>query len=135
MTYNFRYKVLPSVTTVLVAEDDEISFAYLEAVLKAENCRVLRCTDGLQAVEMVKNNPSINLILMDLRMPVMDGITATVEIRRFNPHIPIIAQTAWAYESYRQEALNAGCNDFLSKPIRMDEFLNTIHKYLYRKTG
>ncbi len=115
---------------VLVAEDDDISYAYLEVLLSFENCVIMRTTDGEQTVETVKNHPEIELVLMDLRMPVMDGIAATYEIRSFNKKIPIIAQTAYVFESDQIEAINAGCSEYISKPVRKNEFLKKIRKYL-----
>lgn len=116
--------------TVLIAEDDEVSFTYLEILLSSENCRILRTRDGIQTVETMRNNPDIDLVLMDLKMPVLDGVRATIEIRKFNKDVPIIAQTAYVFESDRLEALNAGCNDYLSKPIRKNQFLKKIQEYI-----
>ena len=116
--------------TVLIAEDDDISFAYLEILLQNEDCKIIRATDGIKTVEAVRNNPDIDLVLMDLKMPVLDGVRATLEIRKFNKEIPIIAQTAYVFESDRLEALNAGCNDYLSKPIRKEPFLRKMNQYL-----
>jgi len=124
---------IPSLT-ILIAEDDEVSFAYLEIMLANENWKIIRTHDGSKTVETVRENPQIDIILMDLKMPVMDGIRATIEIRKFNKEIPIIAQTAYVFESDRYEALNAGCNDYLPKPIRLNEFLKKMHKYLYPDT-
>lgn len=117
--------------TILIAEDDDISFAYLEILLSNKNWKILRTFDGIKTVEMVQNNPEIDLVLMDLKMPLLDGVSATLQIREFNPDIPIIAQTAYVFESDRYEALNAGCNEYMAKPIRRKEFLAKMHKYLY----
>ncbi len=127
-------KTINTPKVVLVAEDDDISFSYLEILLLKEECEVFRTVDGKSTVEMVKNNPNIDLLLMDLKMPVMNGVTATFLIRKFNKTIPIIAQTAYAFESDRIEALNAGCNDYIIKPIRKIEFLNKLHQYLNNST-
>lgn len=116
--------------TILIAEDDDVSYTYLEILLSEENCRILRAFDGKETIEMVRNNPEIDLVLMDLKMPEINGIEATYEIRKFNTHIPIIAQTAYVFESDRIEALNAGCNDYFSKPIRKHIFLKRMEKYL-----
>ncbi len=115
---------------VLVAEDDDISFSYLEILLLKEECKVLRTVDGKETIELVKNTPEIDLILMDLKMPVMGGVEATYLIREFNTEIPIIAQTAYVFESDRIEALHSGCNDYIVKPIRKNEFLKKIRQYL-----
>ncbi|HKJ80125.1 MAG TPA: response regulator [Prolixibacteraceae bacterium] len=119
---------------ILIAEDDDISFAYLEILLASNNCKILRTIDGLKTVEMVRNHPEIDIVLMDIKMPILDGISATMQIREFNKEIPIIAQTAYVFESDRHEALNAGCNDYLAKPIQVKGFINKMHKYLYPDT-
>jgi CheY-like chemotaxis protein len=117
-------------STILIAEDDEISFAYLDILLSNENCKIVRTRDGEETIEQVRTNPDIDLVLMDLKMPVLDGVRATMEIRRFNKAIPIIAQTAYVFESDRIEAMNAGCNDYLSKPIRKNQFLKKMQEYI-----
>lgn len=119
-----------SFITVLIAEDDDISFAYLEILLLNEDCKIIRTTDGIKTIEAVRSNPDIDMVLMDLKMPVLDGVRATLEIRKFNKKIPIIAQTAYVFESDRLEAMNAGCNDYLSKPIRRKQFLRKMSEYL-----
>lgn len=123
-------KIKGDMITVLIAEDDEVSFAYLEILLTIENCRIVRSRDGIETIEKVRSNPDIDLVLMDLKMPVLDGVRATIEIRKFNKDIPIIAQTAYVFESDRIEALNAGCNDYLSKPIRKNQFLKKMQEYI-----
>jgi len=116
--------------TILIAEDDDISFAYLEIMLSEENCKIIRAFNGLEAIKMVKSNREIDFVLMDLKMPVLNGISATYEIRKFNEDIPIIAQTAYVFESDRLEALNAGCDDYIAKPFRKHIFLKRMEKYL-----
>lgn len=119
--------------TILIAEDDDISFAYLEILLSNENWKIIRTFDGKTTVETVRTNPDIDIVLMDLKMPFLDGVRATIQIREFNTEIPIIAQTAYVFESDRYEALNAGCNDYLAKPIRKKDFMNKMQKYFYPK--
>lgn len=121
--------------TILIAEDDDISFTYLEIMLANDKWKIIRTRDGIKTVETVRKNPDINFILMDLKMPVLDGVRATLEIRKFNKEIPIIAQTAYVFESDRYEAMNAGCTDYLPKPIRKKDFLHKMEKYLYRDTA
>jgi hypothetical protein len=115
---------------ILLVEDDQTSIVVLEWMLVSENFRIVKATTGREAVESFKENPEISLILMDLKMPDMNGFEATAEIRKHNPHIPIIAQTAYALAGDKQKALEAGCTDYLAKPIRKTELLNMINKYL-----
>ena len=118
---------------ILVAEDEEINFMYIETILKNVmnlNCDILHAINGKEAVDICKNNSNINLVLMDLKMPYLNGINATKQIRKFNPNIPIIAQTAYSTIEEREEAMNVGCNDFISKPIQKEVLINVIDKIL-----
>lgn len=117
-------------TTILIAEDEEINFLYLEESLKDFNYTILRARDGIEAVELCKNTPSINLVLMDIKMPNMDGYKAFEEIRKIRPELPVIAQTAYAMLSDREMALKAGFKAYLSKPIKTSSLLETIDKHL-----
>ena len=87
-------------------------------------------SNGEQALELCKSNPDIELILMDMKMPKMDGYSATREIRKFNKDVIIIAQTAFALEGDREKAIASGCNDYITKPIKKDELLKKIEKLL-----
>lgn len=115
---------------VLVAEDDEFSYLFLQTALEKENIRVIRARTGEEAVEIFQNNPMIKMILMDFKMPGMGGYEATRQIRAMNPDIPIIAQTAYALSGDRQKALDAGCNAYISKPIRKEVLMRTIQQFL-----
>lgn len=114
---------------LLIAEDDDISFRFLEKTLNSLNYNLVRVTSGMEAVNAVKSNPDFHLILMDIKMPDMDGFQATTQIRTFNTAIPIIAQTAYALHDDRKKALEAGCTGYISKPIRKDELLSLINKH------
>lgn len=116
--------------TILIAEDDENSYIYLEVILAEEGFSLIHTVNGREAVETLKEHPEIDLILMDLSMPVMNGLEATSEIRKFNADLPIIAQTAFAFSSDRQRALEAGCNDYISKPISSKSIKQMLYKYL-----
>ena len=116
--------------TILIAEDDEFSYEYLKVILKALNLKIERVTNGRDAIREVRENPAISLVLMDLQMPVLDGLQATREIRQFNREIPVIAQTAYALVNKQEDALDAGCQAFLTKPINRDELLETVTRYL-----
>jgi len=114
--------------TILVAEDNESNFILMTYILK-RSYQYLRAKNGQEAVDMVEKG-GIDLVLMDIKMPVKDGLEATKEIKDAHPEIPIIALTANAFDSDRQLAFEAGCNDFLSKPVSSEKCLNTIAKYI-----
>ncbi len=115
---------------LLVVEDDETGFLYLKTVLQRENMEVLRATTGKEAVHLCKSHPEISLVLMDIKLPGMNGLEATRQIKAQRPGLPVIAQTAHAFSSDRREALQAGCDDFITKPIRKETLIETVGKYL-----
>ena len=102
----------------------------MEELLNLTGVTLLWAKDGAQAVELVKTLKKIDLILMDIKMPVMNGYAATMEVRQINPKIPIIAQTAYAFSEDRQKAEAAGCNDYITKPINSKELFAMMQKYL-----
>lgn len=116
--------------TILVAEDEESNFALVNAILKPLGYRMIRAKNGQLAVDLCKSNPEIDLILMDIKMPVMDGFDATREILKFKPQIPIIAQTAYAHPSDRARAIETGCVDYLAKPFDRNQLVEVVRKYL-----
>jgi CheY-like chemotaxis protein len=118
-----------STKTILIAEDEESNFRYLELVLAKTNATVLWAEDGVQAIEISKQQQP-DLILMDIKMPNMDGLEATREIKKLYPEIPIIAQTAYAMENDEYMSLEAGCNSYLAKPIKAIKLLDTLSNFL-----
>jgi len=116
--------------TILIAEDEDTNFFYLETALERTNVTILRANNGKEAVEMTKINPSIDLILMDIKMPLMNGLEATRSIKSFRKDVIIIAQTAFAMEEDRRNCNAVGCDDFLAKPIRYRVLCDTLSKYL-----
>lgn len=118
--------------TTLIVEDDQISFELYKTRLKKFNLNIIHAPNGKIAVEKAAKNPDIDLILMDIRMPVMDGYEATKEIRKFNKQIPIVAQTAYASISEHQEMLSLGFNEFLEKPLHDEILKEIITKYRYK---
>ena len=112
---------------VLVVEDIQSNFFLVSSILK-NKFQLLHAPNGLKAVEIVRTQP-VDLILMDMKMPVMDGRTATSEIRKFNTEIPIIALTAHAFDADRVAALKAGCDDYLVKPINGAKLMQTLKEY------
>jgi PAS domain S-box-containing protein len=115
---------------IVIAEDDEAGYIYLATLLKPLNVEIHRCNNGLCVVDFCRKNPDTDIILMDMRMPDLNGIEATRQIRKFNPKVVIIAQTAYALSGDKQNALDAGCNDYISKPIKRDELITMINNYI-----
>ena len=113
----------------LIAEDDEISKMLISRIAKDFSREIIKVGSGIEAVEVCRNNPDIDLILMDIQMPLMDGLKATRQIRRFNKDVVIIAQTAFTLNKNKNRAMLFGCNDFISKPIAKETLLKLIHKY------
>ena len=116
--------------TVLIVEDVEASFHFLNAVLLKSRINTVWAKDGADAVKLCKENSIIDLVLMDISMPVMNGYDATKRIKKINPGLPIIAQTAYAIEGDRKKALDAGCDDYITKPINKEHLLDLIDKYI-----
>ncbi len=115
--------------TLLVAEDEDSNFRLIEVLLKGTNVRILRAENGKEAIEKFSEN-SIDLVLMDIKMPIMDGLIATQEIKKINKDIPVIAQTAYAMENDERICLESGCDDYISKPILQDKLFEILNKYL-----
>jgi CheY-like chemotaxis protein len=120
----------PKENTILIVEDDETSSILLQVFLSQGNYKLLFAVNGKMAVQMFRKNPDINLILMDLKMPVMDGYEATRQIRELNTNIPIIAQSAYAMSGDSKKALEAGCDDYVTKPVKKEELLAKIKALL-----
>lgn len=116
--------------TILVVEDDEMSFLYLVQIFRLTKSNVVRAKNGNEAIQISRTNPTIDLILMDIQLPDIDGNTITREIRKFNRDLPIIAQTAGKTQHERDIAMEAGCNDVLVKPYKMEELTGMLEKYL-----
>jgi signal transduction histidine kinase/CheY-like chemotaxis protein len=114
---------------ILVVDDDDVSEILLHKSIRKISREILQADTGLEAVAIAKNNPDIDLILMDLRMPQMGGYEATQHIRQFNKDVIIIAQTAYVLLNDREKALEAGFNDYIEKPISKEKILELIHKY------
>jgi PAS domain S-box-containing protein len=115
--------------TILIAEDIDFSFLYIEAVLRRTGVKILWAQNGKEAIEHVKTNHSIDLILMDMHMPVMNGYEATEVITKLRPEVPVIAQTAFVLPEDMKRCYAAGCTGYLAKPIRKEQLLNTLSEY------
>ncbi len=114
--------------TILVADDDDLNFKLLERILSSSDIKLLRAVNGKEAVGMCMLHKAIDLVLMDIRMPEMDGYSATSIIRESYPYLPIIALSAYATD--KEEALKSGCSDFISKPFKKEYLINMIQKYI-----
>ncbi len=115
---------------ILIVEDDETSLLYLKTVLDTEKLAYLHAGDGLQAIEMCRKHSKIDMVLMDIKLPGMNGLEATRKIKAFRPDLPIIAQTAHAFASDKKAASMAGCDDFITKPIPKNKLLGMIAQHL-----
>ena len=113
---------------ILIAEDNDSNYLLMTYILKS-HYEYIRACNGQEAVDMVESE-SPDLILMDLKMPVLSGLEATRLIREKNPSLPIIALTANAFDKDREEAIKAGCNEYMSKPINSNVCLALIAKYI-----
>ena len=115
---------------ILIVEDNEISYSLLTRMLQNISKEVLHAITGVQAVEACRNNPDLDLVLMDIRMPQMDGNEATRQIRQFNKEVIIIAQTAYGFSGDKEKAIEAGCNDYISKPINTTSLFELIKRHI-----
>ena len=122
--YNWENK------TFLVVEDEISNYKLIQAVLKKTKVKIIWVSDGKKAIEECENNNKIDLVIMDIKMPIMDGYEATKKIKSINKDLPIIAQTAYAMAEDRENSLNAGCDDYVSKPINIQEFLEKINNFI-----
>lgn len=115
---------------ILIAEDEYTNFLFLKALLKKTNAEIIWAKNGVEAVEAAASQPDIDLVLMDMMMPGMDGKTAAAEIKKSHPQMVIIAQTAFALFGEREEILAAGCDNYMAKPISGNLLLEMINGYL-----
>jgi CheY-like chemotaxis protein len=119
---------------ILVVEDVDIVFEYINEIIEATGAKCIHTKDGQSAVNICLNNNEIDLVLMDIQLPVMNGYDASKIISEKKPNLPIIAQTAYALTGDREKTLTSGCVDYISKPIKKDVLLNTIQKYIFKKS-
>lgn len=115
--------------TILIAEDDYNNYLMLERIVTKElGVQVIHAVDGKVALDICKNHPKISLVLMDIKMPVMDGYTAIKLIREQNTEIPIIAQTAYADDG--EKAIECGCSGFISKPFDKKSLFKVLNEFI-----
>lgn len=111
---------------ILIAEDEEFNFLLLKYILEKDGFSTLRALNGVEALEIYRSGTRIDLIVMDVKMPVMSGLEATIEIRKKDKKIPIIALTAYALPGDREMCINSGCSDYIPKPIDKSDFLKRV---------
>ncbi len=121
----------PEQPIVLVAEDDDSNYKYLEIILKKASFKVLRSYNGIETIEICRNFPEISILLTDMKMPGMDGFESTREIRKILPDLPIIALSGLISSDDEDAARSAGCNDYIIKPISKSRLLGSIDKLLH----
>lgn len=134
--YNFCGKIEEKIKylhgenpVILVVEDDEINYLYIEETIIVMNVKILHARNGVEAIELFKQN-HIDLVLMDIKLPDMDGYEVTKNIKKIKPETPVIAQTAYAMIGDKEKAINSGCDDYISKPIDEKKLMDKISKFL-----
>jgi two-component system, cell cycle response regulator DivK len=129
--FNSNSKINWSDRKLLIVEDEIMNYLYLEEALRDTEAKVVWCKNGQEAVQkVVGEKEKFDVILMDVKMPVMNGYDATKLIKKYRPEIPVIIQTAYAMQNEKQKGFESGCDDYLEKPIKQERLLFTIHKYL-----
>jgi len=123
-TYDFSGR------TILIAEDEPANFVLLQSWFEEDNVNILHASDGAEAIELLKSNADVDLILMDIKMPVLNGIEATKLIRKFNTNIPIVALTAYALAGDKDRCIAAGCNSYLPKPLKRNDLMGIVGKFI-----
>ncbi len=124
MTVDFTDK------TIIIAEDEQMNFVLINKLLEQTGAKIIRAVDGNEVIDLIKNNNSVDLILMDISMPKLDGFEATRIIRELGIKVPIIAQTALTADYEKNKIIEVGCNDFIEKPILKDNLFKIIAKYV-----
>lgn len=114
---------------ILVVEDDDTNFLYISALFKRKKVQIIRSMDGLDAFFLCMTTPP-DIVLMDIRLPIMNGFESIRLIKKYEPTIPIITLTASAMNEDRTNALEAGCDAFVTKPILPDELIGVIENFL-----
>ena len=115
---------------ILNVEDDDVSCFLLNEMLAGKNFSIIHKQTGKEAIEVFKSDGCIDLVLMDIKLPDIDGFQLTRVIKALKPEVPVIAVTAFAFKKDREECLNAGCDDYLAKPVNSQLLIQMIQKYL-----
>jgi PAS domain S-box-containing protein len=116
--------------TLLIAEDDDASYILLKEILQKTGARLIRAVNGKEVVEAVKLSEDVDLVLMDIQMPVQNGYESTRQIKELKPNLPVIAQTALAMDGDKERSILAGCDDYISKPVHPYKLLAKINQFL-----
>ena len=116
--------------TILIVEDYDVSSKYFKVILNKFNFNTILAVNGKEAVDLCKQRQDIDLVLMDIKLPIMNGYQATKKIKAIRSDIPIIAQTAFALLGDRDKAIKAGCDDYLPKPVTSKKLKNIIDKHI-----
>ena len=121
---------IPANIKILIAKNKNSNYRYIEKLLNKIEYNLLRAKNGYEAVEFARAYDDIDLILMDIKMPVKNGVEATREIRLFKPNLPIIATTAFAIPGDREVFLKAGCDDYIPKPLKSEILIEMVNKFV-----
>ena len=119
-------------THILIAEDEETSIMLFKTIFKKEKNKITFVPNGRECINFIKKHPETDIILLDIKMPDMNGYEAAKSIRGFNKDVIIIAQTAYGMADDRKKALDAGCNEYITKPIKKDELLGMMQQLIER---
>ena len=117
---------------ILIVEDVETNMLFFKAALARTKATLLWASDGFESIKICQSDPGIDIILMDLRMPKLDGFKATEAIKSFRPNLPIIAQTTYTEDVDTERIFESGCDAYLPKPIRLDDLINAIAKLIIK---
>lgn len=115
---------------IMLVEDEESNMVYLKSIFRNKPIKLLQAYNGEEALAVFRQNPDIDLVLMDLKMNVMNGFEATKLLKQLKPNLPVIAVTAYALPSDKTKAFNAGCDDYITKPFRKDALVEVMGKYI-----
>jgi len=116
--------------TILIVEDEEINRFFFKSALRVTNVTILFANDGLEGINIALNNKNIDCVLMDIRMPVIDGYEAMIQIKKDRKNLPIVVQSAYALSNERKKAFDSGCDDYIAKPINLDTLFSTLKRFL-----
>ncbi len=116
--------------TILITDDDALSIKYFSKVLEPTNANLEFVSNGTEAVSYCMDNKNIDLVLMDIKMPLKDGLTATKEIKKIHPGLPVIVETAYAFDYDKANARASGADEFITKPIHREHLFELMEKYL-----
>ena len=128
-SYAVRNSFTDKEMTILVAEDDGSSYDYIKELLTNRNITLLHSENGKEAIHMCQTHPEINLVLMDIKMAPINGLDATRQIKKIRPDLPVIAQTAYAMPKDKVKVIEAGCSDYIVKPIKSTKLFSILDKY------